>query len=122
MCISDWSSDGCSSDLPDGAAVEINAQSAIDLSRETNGDVMLLATLRLDAAPSAPVFMSVRCDGADCGRPLRLPELAALSPGQWPVLWVPLNCFAPTGADTTRLPPPFRVTTRRPIGRETWSE
>jgi len=96
---------------PDGAAVEINAQSAIDLSRETNGDVMLLATLRLDAAPSAPVFMSVRCDGADCGRPLRLPELAALSPGQWRVLGVPLKCFAATGADTTRITAPFRVST-----------
>src|SRR3546814_16235458 len=67
---------------PDGAAVEINAQSAIDLSRDTNGDVMLLATLRLDAAPSAPVFMSVRCHSAACGRPLPLPALAALYPGQ----------------------------------------
>src|SRR3546814_14365912 len=72
---------------------------------------MLLATLRLDAAPSAPVFMSVRCDGADCGRPLRLPELAALSPGQWRVLGVPLKCFAATGADTTRITAPFRVST-----------
>src|SRR3546814_7637060 len=69
---------------------------------------MLLATLRLDAAPSAPVFMSVRCDGADCGRPLRLPELAALSPGQWRVLGIPLKCFAATGADTTRITAPFR--------------
>src|SRR3546814_11676381 len=72
---------------------------------------MLLATLRLAAGPSAPVFMSVRCDGADCGRPLRLPELAALSPGQWRVLGVPLKCFAATGADTTRITAPFRVST-----------
>src|SRR3546814_13587441 len=55
--------------------------------------------------------MSVRCDGADCGRPLRLPELAALSPGQWRVLGVPLKCFAATGADTTRITAPFRVST-----------
>src|SRR3546814_7983039 len=54
---------------------------------------------------------SVRCDGADCGRPLRLPELAALSPGQWRVLGVPLKCFAATGADTTRITAPFRVST-----------
>src|SRR3546814_3154082 len=63
---------------PDGAAVEINAQSAIDLSRETNGDVMLLATLRLDAAPSAPVFMSVRCDGADFRSEEHTSELQSL--------------------------------------------
>lgn len=96
---------------PGGAAVEINAQNAVDLSRETNGDVMLLATLRLDAAPPAPVFMSVRCDGDDCGRPLRLPELAALAPGQWRVLGVPLKCFAATGTDMTRITAPFRVST-----------
>jgi beta-glucosidase len=95
----------------DGATVEINAQNAVDLSRETNGDVMLLATLRLDAAPSAPVFISVRCDGADCGRPLRLPELASLPSGQWRVLGVPLKCFAATGADMTRITAPFRVST-----------
>src|SRR3546814_11886281 len=134
MRISDWSSDVCSSDLatvqaadhsvqegarqfviaagPDGAAIEINAQNAVDLSRETNGDVLLLATLRLDAAPSAPVSMGVRCDGAECGRPLHLPEVAALVPGQWRVLGVPLQCFAATGADLTRLTPPF------PTGRE----
>lgn len=96
---------------PDGAAVEINAQNAVDLSRETNGDVMLLATLRLDAAPSASVSMSVRCDGADCGRPLHLPELAALPLGRWRVLGVPLKCFAAAGADTTRITAPFRVST-----------
>lgn len=96
---------------PDGAAVEINAQNATDLSRETNGDVMLLATLRLDTAPSTPAFMSVRCDSSDCGRPLRLPELAALPPGQWRVLGVPLKCFAATGADMTRITAPFRMST-----------
>ena len=96
---------------PDGAAIEINAQNPVDLSRETNGDVMLLATLRLDAPPSAPVSISVRCDGADCGRPLALPELAEMTPGQWRVLGVPLKCFAATGADTARITAPFRVST-----------
>lgn len=93
----------------DGAAIEINAQNAVDLSRETNGDVMLLATLRVDAEPSAPVSLSVRCGSADCGRPLRLPELAALAPGQWHVLGVPLKCFAAAGADMTRITAPFRL-------------
>jgi len=97
---------------PDGAVVEINAQNAVDLSRETNGDVMLLASLRLDAPPSAPVSMSVRCDGSDCGRPLHLAEFAALVPGQWRVLGVPLKCFAATGADMARITAPFRVDTR----------
>jgi beta-glucosidase len=97
---------------PDGAAVEINAQNAVDLSRETNGDVLLLATLRVDAAPSAPLALSVRCDSADCGRPLPLPELAAMAPGEWRVLGVPLKCFAAAGADMTRITAPFRLSTR----------
>ena len=97
---------------PDGAAIEINAQNAVDLSRETNGDVMLLATMRLDAPPTAPVSMSVRCDGSDCGRPLHLPEFSAMVPGQWRVLGVPLKCFAATGADMARITAPFRLDTR----------
>lgn len=97
---------------PDGAAVEINAQNAVDLSRETNGDVLLLATMRVDAAPSAPLALSVRCDSADCGRPLPLPELAAMAPGEWRVLGVPLKCFAAAGADMTRITAPFRLSTR----------
>ncbi|MDT7530369.1 exo 1,3/1,4-beta-D-glucan glucohydrolase [Sphingopyxis sp. SE2] len=97
---------------PEGAAIEINARNAIDLSRETNGDVMLLATVRLDAPLSAPVTLSVRCDGSDCGRPLLLPEFAALVSGQWRVVGVPLKCFAATGADMSRITAPFRVDTR----------
>lgn len=73
---------------------------------------MLLATVRLDAPLSAPVTLSVRCDGSDCGRPLLLPEFAALVSGQWRVVGVPLKCFAATGADMSRITAPFRVDTR----------
>ncbi len=101
---------------PGGSALEINTHDAIDLSRETNGDVMLLATMRLDTAPSAAITMSLRCDGSACGRPLHLPELTALAPGQWRVLGVPLKCFAATGADMTRITAPFRLATDGSLG------
>lgn len=95
---------------PGGGAVEINTHDAVNLMRETNGDVMLLATVRLDAAPSRPVSMELRCDGTDCGRPVRIREFAALERGRWQVLGVPLKCFAATGADMTRITAPFRLT------------
>lgn len=101
---------------PGGALVEINAHDAVDLSRETNGDVMLLATLRLDAPPSAPVSMSVRCETSECGHLLRLPELTELAPGQWHILGVPLKCFAAAGADMARVTAPFRLTTSGSLG------
>ncbi|QNA84165.1 glycoside hydrolase family 3 protein [Sphingomonas sp. So64.6b] len=101
---------------PGGSALEINTQDAIDLSRETNGDVMLLATMRLDTPPSAAITMSLRCDGSACGRPLHLPEFTALAPGRWRVLGVPLKCFAATGADMTRITAPFRLATGGSLG------
>ncbi len=99
-----------------GAAVEISGHDPVDLSRETNGDVLMLATLRIDTPPTAPVSISVRCGASECGRPLAIPELAASEPGQWRVLGVPLKCFAASGADMTRITAPFRLTTDGDLG------
>jgi beta-glucosidase len=94
-----------------GAAVEIGSTEALDLSRETNGDVLVLATLRLDARPSAPVFLSARCEGDECAGSVRLDEFNDLEIGSWRVLAVPLKCLAAAGADMTRIVAPFRLTT-----------
>ncbi len=100
----------------EGATVEIGTLGALDLSRETNGDVVLLATLRLDARPSAPVSMSMGCDNAECGRPIPVAEFSTLAPGQWQVMAVPLKCFAAAGADMTRITAPFRLETAGSLG------
>jgi beta-glucosidase len=96
---------------PGGGAVELSSTEPLDLSRETNGDVLVLATLRLDARPSAPVFLAARCEGAGCEGPVRIGEFASLPLGSWQVLAVPLKCFAAAGADMTRVLAPFRLVT-----------
>ncbi len=90
-------------------AVELVTHAPIDLSRETNGDVMLVVTARFDAAPVA-VSIGVGC-GQECGGAVPVPELAESAAGQWQTLGIPLKCFARAGADMTRLATPFRLST-----------
>lgn len=93
--------------------VELTSQVPIDISRETNGDVMLLVTARVDAA-TAPFSIAVQC-GPGCGASLPLPVVAGAAAegaaGQWSTLGIPLKCFASAGADMTRLVAPFRLST-----------
>ncbi|WP_244667458.1 exo 1,3/1,4-beta-D-glucan glucohydrolase [Xanthomonas sp. D-109] len=75
----------------------------LDVSRESNGDVQLILTLKVDAAPGAGARIGVAC-GHDCGARVDLGKaLAALPKGEWRTLGVPLKCFAAAGADLTRL-------------------
>ncbi|MET7141558.1 exo 1,3/1,4-beta-D-glucan glucohydrolase [Xanthomonas sp. PPL139] len=75
----------------------------LDVSRESNGDVQLILTLKVDAAPGAAARIGVAC-GHDCGARVDLGKaLAALPKGEWRTLGVPLKCFAAAGADLTRL-------------------
>lgn len=82
------------------AAAAIRAEPPQELTRETNGDLLLVLTLRPDAVPaSGSVSVS-----AGAGTPLPLREtLAALPAGQWTTLGIPLKCFAASGADTSKL-------------------
>ncbi|MEG9269165.1 glycoside hydrolase family 3 protein [Qipengyuania sp. Mu-71] len=96
---------------PAGAAVELGTHDAVDLSRETNGDVLLLTAVRLDAPLAAPLRMSVLCEGASCGADVSIAEFGALPVGQWQTVGVLLKCFRAAGADMTRITAPFRLTT-----------
>ncbi|KAF1687051.1 1,4-beta-D-glucan glucohydrolase [Pseudoxanthomonas broegbernensis] len=88
-----WSGDSA-------ASVTIFAEPAQELSRETNGDLLLILTLRPDAVPaSGQIGISA---GASAPLPLR-ETLAALPAGQWTTLGVPLKCFAVAGADVEAL-------------------
>jgi len=82
------------------ATVSVYAEPAVDLSRETNGDLLLVLTLRPDQVPAAGnVGLS-----AGQGRPVALREaLAKLPAGQWTTLGVPLKCLAHAGADVSAL-------------------
>ncbi len=90
--------------------VELVTHAPIDVSRETNGDVMLLVTARIDAAPTTPVTIAVRC-GQSCSGAVPLPEFAGSALGQWRTIGIPLKCFARAGADMTRMDAPFQLST-----------
>ena len=91
------------------------ADAPFDVLRESNGDVMLVLTLRAEAVPQAEVNLSVAC-GEGCAATLPLREtLAALPKEQWTTLGVPLKCFGAAGADLTKLNQPMRAGNRRSL-------
>ncbi|ADV25933.1 glycoside hydrolase family 3 domain protein [Pseudoxanthomonas suwonensis 11-1] len=82
------------------ATVSVYAEPAVDLSRETNGDLLLVLTVRPDSIPaSGKLGIS-----AGRGQPVSLREsLAALPAGEWTTVGVPLKCLAHAGADASAL-------------------
>ena len=91
------------------AVAALQSHTALDLQRESNGDVMLLTTLRVDAAPSGEAWLSVGC-GTGCSARVPLaPTLAKLPAGQWTRVGVPLKCLTKAGADVSKLDRPWAV-------------
>lgn len=85
-----------------GALIFEHARGA-DFSRETNADMLLVLTLRVDAAPAGGVSAAVTCVDAACSANLPLEsDLRTLPPGQWQRLGIPLKCFAGAGVDMSR--------------------
>jgi beta-glucosidase len=85
------------------AAVQITSEGAVDVSRETNGDVMLLVRLRRDGDVPKDVSIGVGC-GAGCRGLVPFAEtLQAVPAGTWQVVGVQLKCFAKGGADNSKI-------------------
>ncbi|ASR45015.1 1,4-beta-D-glucan glucohydrolase [Xanthomonas citri pv. mangiferaeindicae] len=97
------------------ATAELLSHSPFDLSRETNGDSLLLATVRVDAVPAAgDVTLSAGCgDGCEARLPVG-PWLGSLPRGEWTTIGVPLKCLTAAGLDATRVSTPFAL--RAPAG------
>ncbi|MBX7482762.1 exo 1,3/1,4-beta-D-glucan glucohydrolase [Qipengyuania sp. 6D47A] len=93
-----------------GTAIELAAFDSTDLTRETNGDLLLLSTVRIDAALTQPLRMSVRCGGERCGQEVPIAEFGDLSSGEWRVVGIPLKCFSAAGAEMNAITSPFRMT------------
>lgn len=93
------------------AVAALQSHTALDLQRESNGDVMLLTTLRVDAAPSGDAWLSVGCGTGCTARVALAPTLAKLPVGQWTRVGVPLKCLAKAGADVAKLDRPWSVGT-----------
>lgn len=80
-------------------ALHFDSGAGEDFSRETNADMMLVLTARVDAPPAGEALLDVAC-GAGCAGSVRIEaDLRALQAGQWLRLGVPLKCFARAGAD-----------------------
>lgn len=93
------------------AVAALQSHTALDLQRESNGDLMLLTTLRIDAAPQGDAWISVGC-GAGCTARVAIgPTLTKLPVGQWTRVGVPLKCLAAAGADVGKLDRPWSLAT-----------
>jgi beta-glucosidase len=93
------------------AAVYIQAGETVDLSRESNGELVVAVDLMIEQAPGETVLMRMGC-GVGCSGILDVSELVAgLAPGSWSTLRVHLNCFEKAGADMKRIDMPFGLAT-----------
>lgn len=89
------------------ARAALVAPAPLDVERETNGDVMLVTTLRIDALAAGGASIGVAC-GAGCSGEVSVGrQLAELPRGQWQRVGVPLKCFRDAGADMSKLDQPF---------------
>src|SRR4029078_7568631 len=80
-----------------GAAVTLGTEAPIDISRETNGDVMLLGTLRMtDAADRAGIAMRSGAETAAIAN-VEIPQGSAFVR-----YGLPLKCLRDKGVDMTK--------------------
>lgn len=94
------------------ATVTLAAPGPVDVTRQANGDVSLLVTIRRDAAVTGTPTLGMRVGSKVSALPV--PDIAALPAGKWTTLAVPLKCFARAGADLSRVDAPFTLTLAGP--------
>jgi beta-glucosidase len=93
------------------STAEITGVTAIDLTRQTNGQMALGFDYRVEDAPSAPVTVSMSC-GASCAGIVAVTSALSAAPrGHWQHLDIPLACFASAGANMSRVRTPFALQT-----------
>ncbi len=91
------------------AAFSFVAQTPRDLNRETNGDVLLVVTMKIDSLAAGDVSWLTSC-GTDCvGRLPVAADLAKIPSASWRTVGVPLKCLRLVGADTGKLTVPFGI-------------
>jgi beta-glucosidase len=93
------------------STAEIAGATAIDLTRQTNGQMALGFEYRVEEAPSAAVTVGMAC-GASCGGTVAVTAALRAAPrGQWQHLDIPLACFATAGENMSRVSMPFALQT-----------
>jgi beta-glucosidase len=95
-----WSGNGA-------AHAALVAPAPLDVERETNGDVLLVTTLRIDAVSPQGTAIGVGC-GVGCHAQVPIgQQLGDLPRGQWLRVGISLKCFRDAGADMSKLDQPF---------------
>ena len=95
--------------IKDGtASVQLGSFDTLDVARETNGDVMVLVTMRVWEAPGA-ARIGARGPGSEGYSAVTLP----VTPG-YVRYGLPLKCLRTKGADVARLDRPFVLETQGP--------
>jgi beta-glucosidase len=94
---------------PAGQQASVNiGGSPLNLSRETNADIQVQITYRVDHAPAQPVKLAVGTGTIDAT------ELFAVGAG-WRTVKVPLTCFRAHGGDMANVVTAFSLSTTGPF-------
>ncbi len=93
------------------ATFALHAIKPLNLDRQTNGDVQLVATIKIGALAPGRVTLGMDC-GRTCGASVPVDAtLATLPKGQWLRVGMSLKCFHDAGANMARIDVPFRLET-----------
>ena len=87
---------------------------AVDLSRQTTGDMALVLRYRVDAPAAAPVVLAMGA-GTSVGSVDVSGLLAKAPPGAWTVSKIKLSCFKAAGAEMSRIDAPVALSTTGPF-------
>ena len=92
------------------ASWELVSSTPADFERQTNGDILLTATLRVESVPDdGQVLLYAGSDGHARGELSIREQLAALPRNEWLSIAVPLKCLRAAGADMKRLHIPLGI-------------
>lgn len=90
--------------------IELRANAPLDLDRETNGDVFVIATLRVDTLPAgARVSYLARSGKTTRGEVSISKALTAAKVGEWTRVGVPLRCVRGAGVDMKQVDIPMAL-------------
>ena len=90
------------------AAVRLGTFEPVDITRETNGDVLLLVTMRMSDAPASATLGM--CEASGCrSTAVQIPVSDAFVR-----YGLPLKCLREKGVDMSRVSAPFMLTTEGP--------
>ncbi len=90
------------------AELRLRVSEAIDIERETNGDVRLVLLLRADTLGPEGLRVGMGC-GDDCGAALDVAPQLQASLGRWQRVAVPLKCLRSAGLRTQQVESVLRL-------------